>query len=142
MLGLFVCCSFTNHAAHPQLRERVKDVMRPPLHTDISLYKFLKARNFKIDVAEKLYRSTIAFRDADRVDYIFKEYERTEVCGRAFCLTRNLHYDLRMFVPESRVLTMCTPKSAMQSVFLDRSGLGATPVRIAFLPISLADPCF
>lgn len=62
-----------------QLRERVKDVIRAPLDTDIMLYKYLKARDFKIEVAEALYRKSIEYRKNEGVDTILDDYEPTLV---------------------------------------------------------------
>jgi hypothetical protein len=49
--------------------------MQAPLDTDIMLYKYLKARDFKIDVAEALYRKSIDFRNREGVDAILHTYE-------------------------------------------------------------------
>ena len=50
------------------------------LHTDLYLYKFLKARNYKVDIAAGLFKTMLEYRKNDKVDSIIKDYTPTQVC--------------------------------------------------------------
>ncbi|XP_063901266.1 uncharacterized protein LOC135120870 isoform X2 [Zophobas morio] len=57
------------------LREQLKGYQEVKNYTDLQLYKFLKARDFKLDVAAKLFLDMLDFRKSESIDNLVENYE-------------------------------------------------------------------
>ncbi|KAK2169108.1 hypothetical protein LSH36_12g14038 [Paralvinella palmiformis] len=61
-----------------QFKYRVKDLIQPH-HDDYYLHKWLKARSFDVEKAEKMFRDSMALREKLSVDRLLEEYNPPEV---------------------------------------------------------------
>lgn len=77
----------TTHLPNQQTKEeialdkfklRVQDLIKPD-HDDFYLHKWLKARCYDVDKAEKMFRTSMAFREKMKVDTILEDYKQPEV---------------------------------------------------------------
>lgn len=66
-----------------EFRSRVHDVLKPN-HTDFFLLKWLRARNFDLNAAESMLRSSLKWRQQTRVDMMHEEFNPPEVLMKFF----------------------------------------------------------
>nr|XP_050026709.1 SEC14-like protein 2 isoform X4 [Dermacentor andersoni] len=83
MSGYLGDLSARQQAALDKLREAVADVKKPS-HTDAFLLRWLRAREFDVSKAERMYRNDLEWRKENGVDDIFSSYKIPELVKENF----------------------------------------------------------
>ncbi|XP_075552374.1 SEC14-like protein 2 isoform X2 [Dermacentor variabilis] len=83
MSGYLGDLSARQQAALDKFREAVADVKKPS-HTDAFLLRWLRAREFDVSKAERMYRNDLEWRKENGVDDIFSSYKIPELVKENF----------------------------------------------------------